>query len=140
MRTEADPLVGDINGDDDVNTADVDLLFAAVRNNDPDSRFDLNGDLQVDDDDVAYLLTDVLNVLTGDTDLNGIVDFDDFLQLARAFGQSDQGWAGGDFDGNGITDFEDFLSLSRSFGQSRPLDQRTLAFLWAGEERRRTDG
>lgn len=57
-----------------------------------------------------------LNLIAGDADQNGEVDFLDFLALARSFGQNDVGYAGGDFDCNGEVAFLDFLILGRNFG------------------------
>jgi hypothetical protein len=51
----------------------------------------------------------------GDSNLDGSVDFGDFLALSENFGQA-AGWAGGDFDGSGTTDFDDFLNLALNFG------------------------
>lgn len=48
--------------------------------------------------------------LAGDTDVDGDVDFDDFLALQLAW-QSGSGWANGDFDGDGDVDGDDFTVL-----------------------------
>lgn len=53
--------------------------------------------------------------LTGDTDGDGSVTFDDFLVLALNYGQ-EADWVGGDFDDNLVVDFPDFLALSANFG------------------------
>lgn len=52
--------------------------------------------------------------IPGDTDGNGIVEFEDFIILSTNFGTM-QEWTGGDFDGNGLVDFGDFLGLSTNF-------------------------
>ena len=54
----------------------------------------------------------------GDANVDGEVNFADFLQFARAFGTQTSSWTAGDFDGNGVTDFADFLILSGNFGRS----------------------
>ncbi len=50
---------------------------------------------------------------SGDADVNGVVDFDDVLQVAAA-DLYDSGrpatWAGGDYDYNGVVDFDDVLA------------------------------
>lgn len=60
--------------------------------------------------------------LHGDTDLNGKVDFSDFLLLSGNFGKSilgsQGGWSQGDFSCNGTVEFADFLLLSANFGKS----------------------
>lgn len=53
--------------------------------------------------------------LAGDTDLNGSVGFDDFLQLANNFGTGTE-WAQGNFHGSGTVHFGDFLALANQFG------------------------
>jgi autotransporter-associated beta strand protein len=56
--------------------------------------------------------TTVAFAAPGDTNLDGVVDFDDVLGIVAA-GQYDSGlparWATGDFDYNGVVDFDDVL-------------------------------
>lgn len=80
-----------------------------------------------------------LTAIPGDTDIDGDVDFADFVQLSRGFGAVDTGWADGDFDFDGTTGFSDFLDLSMNFGitgQLRasfvPEPSGNLLFLGAG--------
>ncbi|MDB5328743.1 MAG: autotransporter [Phycisphaerales bacterium] len=56
--------------------------------------------------------------LPGDADLNGTVDFNDFLVLQNNFGQAGTRFDQGNFNYDGQTDFNDFLALQNSFGQS----------------------
>ena len=58
-----------------------------------------------------------LDILAGDADQNGTVEFNDFLALAGNFGQTDVGYAGGDLNCNGEVEFSDFLTLAGNFGQ-----------------------
>ena len=51
----------------------------------------------------------------GDANLDGDVNFADFLTLSANFGQAGT-WDQGDFDGNGMVQFPDFLALSDNFG------------------------
>lgn len=106
---------GDFNGSGSVNVDDIDLLYAAIQQNDPSSVFDLNDDDQTDGDDVTVLVETILGTRRGDTNLDGRVDFQDFLILSTNFGQT-SGWSGGDFDADGTVAFADFLLLSTSFG------------------------
>ena len=65
---------------------------------------------------VAPLQAELLN---GDMDGNGSVDFSDFLAFSRNFGREvDAALGTGDFDFNGIVDFADFLEVSRNFGHA----------------------
>ena len=59
----------------------------------------------------------VTPALLGDTNLDGSVEFSDFLQLSDNFGESGS-WLDGDFDGDGAVAFSDFLGLSANFGES----------------------
>ncbi len=94
----------------------VDSYFDAIREQDNDSFFDLDGSGDVSQADADFLLQQVIGTRRGDTDLNGTVDFADFLVLSVNFGSIESSWTQADFDGNGRTDFADFLLLSASFG------------------------
>ncbi|MBC8108879.1 MAG: hypothetical protein H7Z14_20005, partial [Anaerolineae bacterium] len=51
----------------------------------------------------------------GDTDFNGVVDFDDYSRIDFGFTNSRSGWLNGDVDGNGIVDFDDFSLIDGAF-------------------------
>lgn len=54
----------------------------------------------------------------GDTNFDGVVDFDDLLTLAQNYGApSGRWWADGDFDFDGNVDFDDLLTLAQQYGQ-----------------------
>jgi len=53
----------------------------------------------------------------GDLDLNGTIEFADFLALSNSFG-SGRLWSEGNPRGGGETAFGDFLSLSENFGET----------------------
>lgn len=56
-------------------------------------------------------------ILPGDLDANGGVDFGDFLVLSANFGKLGATRAEGDIDGDGRVSFADFLLLSSNFGK-----------------------
>ncbi|MGC4032404.1 MAG: autotransporter-associated beta strand repeat-containing protein [Tepidisphaeraceae bacterium] len=56
--------------------------------------------------------------LYGDADLDGDVDFNDFLALQANFGTAGTRFDQGNFNYDGLTDFNDFLVLQSNFGQS----------------------
>ena len=60
----------------------------------------------------------ILITLPGDANLDGTVDFNDFLALQNNFGQSATRFDQGNFNYDGVTDFNDFLTLQNNFGQS----------------------
>ncbi|MBC8108012.1 MAG: agmatine deiminase family protein [Anaerolineae bacterium] len=51
----------------------------------------------------------------GDTDFNGLVDFDDYSRADAGFNNNRTGWLNGDFDGNGIVDFDDYSLIDQAF-------------------------
>jgi ELWxxDGT repeat protein len=67
--------------------------------------------------------------LTGDANGDGKVDFQDFLLLAKNFGESVEGGSrAGDFDGNGVVNFRDFILLANNFGREFPDLAQSLVF------------
>ena len=106
---------GDLNQDNHVDASDIDFLFARIRDADDDEQLDLNNDDRVDSEDVDHLITEILGTVAGDTDLNGKVEFADFLRLSAAFGSAG-GFADGNFDGDEVIQFPDFLILASNFG------------------------
>ncbi len=107
-------LRGDFDFDRRVGADDIDLMVAAIAA-DVMGDFDITADGDVTESDLEELLAGVLGTVRGDVDLDGVVDFGDFLVLSQSFGQPG-GWGQGDFDGNGLVDFPDFLTLSGNFG------------------------
>ena len=61
--------------------------------------------------------------LPGDGDLNGIVNFADFVLLANEFGNTNTDWGQGNFNFDNITNFADFVILANHFGDQVPADQ-----------------
>ena len=109
-------ILGDVNSDGLVDSADIDAVFLAIRNGDKDPRFDLVQDGTVNQADADFLIGDIIGTVVGDVNLDGVVDFPDFLLLARSFNQQNALWSDGDFNGDGTVNIADFLALSREFG------------------------
>lgn len=109
-------IAGDFDADGELTAADIDLLSSAVGM--ADLSFDVNGDGEVSGADRDFWVSDLAQTFRGDADLNGVVEFPDFLALSGAFG-TEGGWAEGDFNGDGIVEFPDFLDLSANFGSMR---------------------
>jgi len=87
---------------------------------------DLTGDGVIDGMDVNNACADgaslepyfaELNSLAGDLDLDGSVQFSDFLRLSANFGQAGS-YTDGDVTCDGLVSFPDFLLVSTSFGQT----------------------
>ena len=96
FRSDLKPAY-DITDDGTLNAADIDALFEAGRG-----------------DEVNEVVTNHLWTTQGDANLDGKVDFADFLRLSESFGQNGS-WADGDFDGSGLVDMADFTLLSANF-------------------------
>jgi hypothetical protein len=71
-----------------------------------------------------YSPTDLRLVATlpGDADLNGNVNFDDLLRLAKSYNASGEAaaWGSGDFTGDGRVNFDDLLVLAKAYNQQLP--------------------
>ena len=85
-------LPGDLNEDGMLSAADIDLLTAALRSQETSLKFDLDGSGVVDEGDLSHTVIHHHQTWFGDADLNGTVNFADFLRLSANFG-TDGGWA-----------------------------------------------
>ena len=111
---QAPGLVGDVTGDNVVSVADIDALYAAIRQYDDDLQFDLNRDLAVDQGDVDMLVNDVLQISYGDVNLDGVFNSDDFVLLFQLPEYNDNisgnsTWTDGDWNGDGEFDTRDLV-------------------------------
>ncbi len=111
------PFEGDFNRDRQIDAEDIDALSEQIRSMGTDELYDVNGDGLVDMDDHTFWVEDLKGILHGDANMNGVVEFEDFLFLSGSF-DIETGWANGDFNGDGIAEFDDFLTLSGNFGQT----------------------
>ena len=60
-------------------------------------------------------------VLIGDLDLDGDVDFFDYIKCSNNFGETEgMGFQDGDMDGDGDVDFFDYIAVSNHFGDTLP--------------------
>ena len=98
-------------------------LAVGSRSDSATATYDLTGDGVVNSEDLAFWLADAATrngfesvFLAGDADLDGNVDFVDFLAVASNFGRSRRDWERGNFDGDGDVDLSDFLAMSENFG------------------------
>jgi len=77
----------------------------------------------------------IVKLVTGDADLNGKVDFQDYLALESSFGNTVTHGTGADFDNNGVIDFQDYLALESNFGAGAVVETpepMTLSLLGLG--------
>jgi subtilisin-like proprotein convertase family protein len=58
----------------------------------------------------------------GDTDFNGVVNFDDYVRTDNGFNNHLTGWPNGDFNGDGQVNFDDYVLIDLAFStQVGPL-------------------
>ena len=107
---------GDVTVNGVTDCRDIDAISFFARNGLSNPQYDLNGDGQTDAADRAAWFEQA-NILPGDLDLNGVVEFADFLVLSNSFGLAGN-YCEGDIDGDRTVAFADFLALSTNFGQS----------------------
>lgn len=107
------PDIGDFNHDGLIGPEDVDLLARGIM--DGDIHFDVNGDGDVDDDDYAYMIDEVVRTVHGDINLDGVADLLDLALMATYFSDTG-GWADGDLNGDEMIDLEDLAIFADSFG------------------------
>ena len=72
---------------------------------------------EINENDRRSWVEDLAMTSFGDVDLDGQVNFGDFIVLAEKFGEPG-GWASGDFDGDAFVGFSDFVLLIENFGAS----------------------
>lgn len=118
------PLRGDLDGSGAVDAADIDLLYDHIPSAAPS--YDLDGSGAVNQADMDEMVLRVLGTCYGDANLDGRVDFLDYLTLKRHFetdaaiAPAAMGWRDGDFDGDGDVDRDDFVALRANFGFGGP--------------------
>jgi len=107
---------GDFNRDGIIDVSDIDQLTGQILSGEVIAiRYDVSGDGLVNTDDRVHWVGEIMDTALGDANLDGVVDFADFLAMSSEFNE-ESGWAGGDFDGDGVTEFSDFLILSQNYG------------------------
>lgn len=102
--SEASSTNADFDGDGDVDANDIDLLSNGIKQ--ADLRFDLNQDGTADVLDRDFLITQHLNTSLGDSNLDGVFDSGDLVNVFTAGVYEDNvpnnaGWSEGDWDGDG---------------------------------------
>ncbi len=115
------PMQGDFNRDRVVNSLDIDALQGMVRRHQHHPDFDLTSDGVVLQDDVDYLLTQILDTLSGDANLDGRFDSTDLVQIFVAGQYEDtvvgnSSWATGDWNGDGEFSSSDLVAAFQAGG------------------------
>ena len=113
-------LLGDYNGNNRLDGADLFSLQNAVINSTGDLTFDINSDGSLTPADVDFWVTSpqVYNTFLGDHQLDGAVNLADFAALGSNFGNSGRTWGTGDFTSDGQVNLADFARLGLNFGRT----------------------
>jgi hypothetical protein len=72
----------------------------------------------------------------GDTDFNGLVNFDDYSRTDAGFNNGRSGWLNGDFDYNGTVNFDDYSLIDNAFNTQSGSLRTAVAYL-DGSDRNR---
>lgn len=107
-------LPGDVNNSGRIDAKDIDAISLALRASATNPDADMNLDGVVTEDDRSFWLEQYARTMVGDANLDGAVNFADFLELSENFGM-EGGWAEGNFTPDPIVGFNDFLLLADNF-------------------------
>jgi hypothetical protein len=83
-QANSGPAAGDLNGDQQLNVADIDLLCTQVHQREPDLTADVNADGAVDGADLIELVERILNTSFGDANLDGVFNSSDLVKVFQA--------------------------------------------------------
>jgi hypothetical protein len=103
---------GDTNADGYVDALDIDFIHAAMRGGHYVAVADLNADGNVNKDDVAMLVHQVLGTWFGDATIDRWIAEDDLSTLADNWHKPVRSWGDGDFNGDGMIDEADLAFLA----------------------------
>ena len=70
----------------------------------------------------------------GDSDLSGVVDFDDYVRIDNGFNTGSSGWFNGDFDFSGVVDFDDYVLIDLGFNTQTGTLRMAVNYL-SGDDR-----
>ncbi len=106
---------GDFNGDGRRDIDDLDLICAALQNSQYDPQLDLDANGQLDQDDLAVMVQDILKSTLGDANLDGQFNSADLVQVFQT-GSYEDGidgnatWTTGDWNCDGDFDSSDLVA------------------------------
>jgi hypothetical protein len=109
------PLIpGDIDGNFQIEVADIDLLSQALRDGMTGWQFDVDGDGLVDEADRVHWVEAIATTVFGDANLDGSFDSTDLVRVFQAGEYDDtrdrnSTWSTGDWTGDGEFDSSDLI-------------------------------
>jgi MYXO-CTERM domain-containing protein len=118
-------VLGDFDGDGHINAVDIDLLSDAIEGGSSETKFDVNIDGFVDEDDLIHHIATLVErtdggvgTYRGDFNLDGYVDGTDLAILKAGFGLSGLGYAAGNANADDFVNGTDLAIFKATFGFS----------------------
>ena len=118
-------VLGDFDGDDDVDADDIDILCANMGGD--VGTYDMDGDLDVDEDDMVYHVENLVELSAGgpgtkrgDFNLDGIVNATDLAVMKPNFGLSGMLYSQGNANCDSIINGTDLAILAGNLGFVAP--------------------
>jgi hypothetical protein len=105
---------GDFNTDGALDCGDINILVNAVASGSMSSTYDVNGDGQINVQDVHQWITGIKGTLVGDANLDFVVDGQDFIAWNNNKFTSIAAWCSGDFNADGVVDGQDFIAWNNN--------------------------
>ena len=107
-----DSVPGDFDGDQVLSTNDINVLTSEIASGADDLRFDVNGDMSVDDADLSFWVKDIKQTWFGDADLDGEFNSNDLIEIFVA-GKYEKNipavWSEGDWNADATFSSSDLI-------------------------------
>ena len=96
---------------------DIDRLFDEIGGSSVEllGRYDLDGDGDIDFEDVVYLVEVIYSTWFGDAQMDGVVDGADLNIAGINWQASVTSWLDGDFNGDGVVNAADLNALGQNW-------------------------
>ena len=131
-ESDEGPPRGDFNGDFNVDEVDIDLLCAEIRSDGLDDSFDLTGDGAINQADMDELITNILETEFGDSNLDGLFNSGDFVQVFQRGQYEDavednSNWGDGDWNCDGDFSSSDLVVAFQNGGYTSAVPAPSIA-------------
>jgi hypothetical protein len=115
---------GDFDGNGKLEAPDIDILAAAIRNQNTEARFDLNSDSKVDSVDHTHWVVNLRKTYFGDSNLDGEFSSQDFVFVFQSAEYEDtlnlnSKWSTGDWNGDAEFNSSDFVTAFTAGGYEK---------------------
>ncbi len=100
---------GDFDGDGDLDLADVDALSTAIATGSGNLLYDVTGDGQLTLADLQHWVLVLKHTLMGDSNLDFVVDGQDFIRWNTSKFTNSTLWSQGNFNADTVVDGQDFI-------------------------------